>query len=161
MKEEVKQLLDRSFRSYNSKPHITLWLIKMSDVHELKMIEVLENECRSLSPFEIELNGFGCFNLGSNVIFVKPSSEAEIVSVPQKLFKELRNAVSIPNTSRPFLTDHPHMTVASGLTKNEFDSLWPTYEDRPYNSSFTVNSVVLLEKKEPPFRFIGEFQFRG
>ncbi len=159
MKEEVKQALDRPFRSYNSKPHITLWLIKMSDAYEHKLLEVLENECRSIAPFKINLNGFGSFTLGPNVIFVQPNSTEKIISVPQRLFKELRKVVSIPNTSKPFLTNHPHMTVASGLSSTEFNSLWSTFQGRSYSGSFMAKSVVLLEKRQPPFRWIGEFYF--
>lgn len=90
-----------------------------------------------ISPFEIELNGFGSFGNPKNpVIFVQPEQNDQL----KELHARVRERFNFINQSF-----NPHMTVGyRNLTYENYLKAWEIYKDKEYKTKFLVDNILLL-----------------
>ncbi|UHO38679.1 2'-5' RNA ligase family protein [Chryseobacterium capnotolerans] len=91
----------------------------------------------SLSPFEIELNGFGSFaNPKNPVIFVHPEDNLSLTDLHDRVKQQF-------NFTKYSFT--PHMTVGyRDLSWENYLKAWEKYEHQEYKTKFLVNKILLL-----------------
>ncbi|WP_347219235.1 2'-5' RNA ligase family protein [Chryseobacterium sp.] len=91
----------------------------------------------SLSPFEIELNGFGSFaNPKNPVIFVHPEDNTHLADLHNRVKQQF-------NFAKYSFT--PHITVGyRDLTWENYLKAWEKYEDKEYKTKFLVDKILLL-----------------
>lgn len=91
----------------------------------------------NLSPFEIELNGFGSFpNPKNPVIFVHPEDNIHLTD----LYNMVKQQFSF---SRYSFT--PHMTVGyRDLNWESYLKAWEKYQHKEYKTKFLVDKILLL-----------------
>ncbi|MGE8524782.1 2'-5' RNA ligase family protein [Chryseobacterium rhizosphaerae] len=90
-----------------------------------------------MSPFEIELNGFGSFpNPKNPVIFIHPENNLHL--------EELHNRVKQQFNFAKY-SFHPHMTVGyRNLTWENYLKAWEKYQSKEYKTKFLVDKISLL-----------------
>ncbi|KQT31131.1 2'-5' RNA ligase [Chryseobacterium sp. Leaf405] len=103
-----------------------------SDIHE-----AFQKIDTNISPFEIELNGFGSFANPTNpVLFVKPEPNEQL----NELYLKVNEKFNFMKYSF-----NPHITVGyRNLTYENFLKAWNTYKDREYKTKFLVDKITLL-----------------
>ncbi len=90
-----------------------------------------------MSPFEIELNGFGSFpNPKNPVIFVQPEHNLNLTDLYHRVQQQF-------NFMKYSFT--PHMTVGyRDLTWENYLKAWAQYQAKEYKTKFIVDKISLL-----------------
>lgn len=132
-----------AFRFNNSKAlkndaHITLLSPFSREVElESDIHAAFQKINTRLSPFTINLNGFGSFpNPKNPVLFIKPEENKNLV----QLFLNVKEKFSFARSSF-----NPHLTVGyRDLTYENFLKAWKIYQCMEYKAQFTVDRILLL-----------------
>lgn len=90
-----------------------------------------------ISPFEVELNGFGSFpNPKNPVVFVHPEENIHLTDLHNRVKQQFSFAKSSFN---------PHMTVGyRNLTWENYLKAWEKYQNKEYKTKFIVDKILLL-----------------
>ncbi|UEQ74728.1 2'-5' RNA ligase family protein [Chryseobacterium arthrosphaerae] len=90
-----------------------------------------------MSPFEMEMNGFGSFpNPKNPVIFVKPEPNEHLTALYHQVKKQF-SFIAYSFT--------PHMTVGyRNLTWENYLRAWEVYQSKEYKTKFLVDKILLL-----------------
>lgn len=129
-------------KALKNEAHITLFppfsreLDLENDIHE-----AFQKIDTNMSPFEVELNGFGSFGNPKNpVIFVQPENNDQL----NELYLRVKERFNF--TPYSF---HPHMTVGyRNLTYENYLKAWETYKSKEYKTKFLVDKILLLRHDE-------------
>lgn len=143
--------------------HITLLnFILVGRWMEERVLKFFEGFFASLKPFDVEVNGFDHFS--THTIFLKIISKASIVKmvkgIRNKFYKYLTPHGSFP----PFFCTEPHLTIARRMRPDQFEKVWPIWENQEFNGSFNVDEVVLIRRRlleRNKCQIIGSFNLRG
>jgi 2'-5' RNA ligase len=142
--EEVKTFKKDFVENYgnskalNNDAHITLFPPFSRELELQNDIFKAFNEIDTdLSPFEVELNGFGSFpNPKNPVVFVHPENNAALT----ELYHKVQQKFNFINYSFS-----PHMTVGyRDLTWENYEKAWKEYHNKEYKTKFTVDKILLL-----------------
>jgi len=122
--------------------HITLFppfsreLELESDIHSA--FQKINTE---MTPFEIELNGFGSFpNPKNPVLYVQPTENLYLTELYQRVKQQF-------NFGK--YSFHPHMTVGyRNLTWENYLKAWDKYKGKEYKTKFLVDKILLLRHEE-------------
>ena len=139
-----------------SPPHITLHMpFNWADKKINKLIDALENFTARQPQFEIQLNGFDCFE--PRVIFIRVEPTSELNNLHKKteqLFKIEFNLFNAVYRNEPFT---PHLTIAfRDLKKEAFHVAWPTFKNKSFRASWKIENLCLLKhdgQKWQPFKW--------
>ena len=109
------------------------------------LLPVHEAAAKQISPFELILDGFGCFE-GNKTVFINVEPSKPL----QQLFTQLRLGFIDMGQSKEkhFHGDtlRPHLTVAyRDLTPESFEAIWQAYEHEPFSDVFPVNSIWIMK----------------
>ncbi|HNW98797.1 MAG TPA: 2'-5' RNA ligase family protein [Bacteroidales bacterium] len=148
--KEVVALKNHMASTYSSKaaltspPHITLYPpFKMDSIKENELINTLTDFVKGKVLFSFNLKSFGCFK--PRVIFINPEPSKELNLLHQKLIIHLKEKINLYDSQneRPY---HPHMTIATrDLQKEYFFKAWDEFQNKKFNATFNVDSIVLLK----------------
>lgn len=143
IREITKDFAERfgAERAHNSFPHITLIPpFNYDGQNESEVTGRLMKMELTVSPFEIYLRNFNCFNKPkSPVIFLEPEANTTL----QKLYLEVNAAMSIFNYAQHF---HPHLTVAfRDLSPQAFINAWSEYRYKKADFHFRVERISLYK----------------
>lgn len=140
-KKDLAENYDNS-KALKNDAHITLfppfsreWELE-SDIHE-----AFQKINTNISPFEVELNGFGSFaNPKNPVLFVQPENNDHL----KELQLNVREKFNFMKYSF-----NPHITVGyRNLTYENFLKAWEVYKDKEYKTKFLVDKIILLRHDE-------------
>jgi len=128
-----------NFKAEHSKAHITV------SVPYPENPGVMVNRCRRwmqdlayVPSYIISINNFGYFeNSSGYVIYAKIALD----DFANNWFRSLKTNF---DNEKSFM---PHITIARNLTQNQFAELWPYFNAMPYQKSFQVDSVLILENE--------------
>ncbi|GAA5099873.1 hypothetical protein GCM10023210_37760 [Chryseobacterium ginsengisoli] len=95
----------------------------------------------NISPFEIELNGFGSFENPKNpVIFVHPEENNQL----KELYLKVKEKFNFMEYSFS-----PHVTVGfRNLSYENYLKAWEIYKNKEYKTKFLVDKIILLRHDE-------------
>ncbi|WP_288447366.1 RNA 2',3'-cyclic phosphodiesterase [uncultured Chryseobacterium sp.] len=90
-----------------------------------------------ITPFEIELNGFGSFpNPKNPVVFVQPENNPHLT----ELYHNVKQQFNFGTYSF-----HPHITVGyRDLSWENYLKAWEKYASKEYKTKFLVDKILLL-----------------
>lgn len=142
--EQVKKLKQAShrligeFEGMHSKAHIS-----MKRLHRQKpfwtepIFEKLEKELSLMEPFTLQINGFATFlPTDYTTIYASIRSAPEM----EDWFKRLRQCLNEKKAV-------PHITIARQVPNDKAKKLWPKFKDRPWDESFEVKYLTILERE--------------
>lgn len=118
--------------------HITLFPPFSRELKlESDIIDAFERIDTNLTPFEIELNGFGSFpNPKNPMLFVQPEQNTSLIDLYHRVKRQF-------NFGKYSFT--PHMTVGyRDLSYENFLKAWEVYKDKQYKTKFIVDKVLVL-----------------
>lgn len=144
---QIKQYFADKYASrgaQNSPPHITLqppfeWV----DINQSLLEKCLLDFTSSRESVPVILSGYSAFP--PRVIYINVEISQELLTLQADLMAYLESNLGIVDQvskTRPFA---PHMTVAfRDLTKQNFKTAWPEFQQRQLHFEFTVNNLTLL-----------------
>jgi 2'-5' RNA ligase len=133
-------------------PHITL-RPPVTPVDAARWIQVVEQVCASLEPFEVRLPGTGTF--GKRVLFVTVASD-QLIKLHDALIPDLRSfEPAVENGGREGF--HPHMTLGRawcGFSPDDFKSMQALAERYLADDvMFRATAVRIYYKPDPHGRY--------
>ena len=141
MKREIRDEFG-SFESENSKAHIT---VSNFVVTQKRMDEVLSGINRRISrfsSFELRLQNFRTFESGNTFYIGVDQSHSfnclinEFTSIKKEVVK----------TTRFFISDTPHLTIARKLNPKAIGELKKRYLEKPFYYTFDVKRLTVLTR---------------
>lgn len=161
----VWKLKEEVLANYGSKAalkspaHITLHMPFTFRVdREDKIINCLKTAVQGLESFEINHDGFGCFE--PRVIYVNVEKTEALEEIKASVVRQMRLDLKLQNADYKNLPFHPHMTIAfRDLKKAVFQEAWPNYEKRKYEASWKCQSVCVLKHTGKDWAVLEEIGF--
>jgi 2'-5' RNA ligase len=102
-------------------------------------ILAMEKRLNSIPPIELHINGFSFFNHGHTAKTIY--AVVERTAKTDNWFKLLKIQMGIK--VKNFV---PHITIARNIPVTCFDKLWPNFENRAFNETFTASSLTILHR---------------
>lgn len=145
----IKQAIAEQYDTHVAitKPaHITLVPPYRATEAQLKqLVSLHENTAKQLEPFDLILDGFGCFE-GNRTVFinVQPSELLQqLYGLLKAGFIDLGQVKEKHFHAGPL---KPHLTVAyRDLTPETFEAIWQEYQHEPFSAVFPVNSIWIMK----------------
>lgn len=125
-------------RALKNDAHITLFPPFSRELNlEQDIFKAFERIDTNMIPFEIILDGFGCFpNPKNPVLFILPEKNERLLYLQQKV-------TSVFNFN--LFSFNPHVTIGyRDLTFNNFIKAWDKYQNMEYHAKFVVDKILLL-----------------
>ncbi|CAM3042060.1 RNA 2',3'-cyclic phosphodiesterase [Chryseobacterium flavum] len=136
-KKDLAEHYDNS-KALKNDAHITLFPPFSREVElENDILTAFQKIDTQISPFEVELNGFGSFpNPKNPVLFIRPEPNPDL----KNLYLRVRQQFNF----MPY-SFNPHMTIGHrDLTWNNYLKAWEKYKEKHYKTKFIVNKILLL-----------------
>lgn len=148
----TKQIFESAYGclySSASSPHITIAHFLCLATHEQRLLRRLKVIAASTKPPEVAINGFGHFE--KHTIFLNVTSARALIDLGRRVEKTCRNSTirNIKSLSPSFTTSAPHLTIARGMTTDQFNNAWTDWSGKSYKSSFQIKELVLLRRIFP------------
>lgn len=140
-KQDLASNYDNS-KALKNDAHITLFPPFSRELHlENDIHTAFQKIDTNISPFEIEVNGFGSFSNPTNpVLFVKPENNDHLTDLYHRVQQQF-NFIKY-NFS-------PHITVGfRDLSFENYLKAWEVYKDKEYKTNFLVDKITLLRHDE-------------
>lgn len=141
-KDFAKKLIGY-YHSFNSKAHITV-----NHYYDGKALffdertPVYRSMTGRIDAFEIKINGFDFFQHQDTYTIYAKVELSENITATFSRFKKVFGA-DVPQT--------PHITIARGLSYNQYKLLWYYFKKQKFECSFYAEEIVVL--KTPTRRF--------
>jgi len=154
-KESCRRLIG-DFESMHSKAHISLKrLHRQKPFWTEPQFARLEKELSLLEPFTFQINGFATFfQADHTTIYAALKSTPEM----EDWFKRLRHGLNEKKSV-------PHITIARQVPVEQAKKLWPKFKDRPWDETFEVKCLTILERgtydHEKKWEVLKQIPFRG
>jgi 2'-5' RNA ligase len=147
-----------SSRALRSPAHITLQAPFWYEVSwEERLTGTLNDFCRALKAFPLELYGFSKFD--KRVIYVNVMQNEKLGLLHKDLMYFLREKLSFP-ASATSLSFHPHMTIGfRDLSPEMCVKAWEEFSKRSYKANFEVRSLFLLKHNRKEWDVLREVPF--
>lgn len=166
LRERVLRIKERMKAEFNaghalkSPAHITMQMpFRRKTDEEPDIVEALSRFAAGEVPFNVHMDGFGCF--APRVIFIKLVSPEPVIGLHRRLRTVLLHSAGFAE-GEIMKSLQPHMTVATrDLTKQAFEAAWPEYQNEEFTGSFDVNSIFLLKHNGRNWEIYREFPFRA
>lgn len=139
--EEEVESLRRRFRAPKTPPHITLIPPFQWEGDYRRLFDDLCDVAGKMPPFTIKAAGLGHF--GTGVIFIDVKSSKELTECYDSLHQRLEQeeGASLPPL-RPY---HPHITLATRLGREQFNTYWQELGGYDPQTEFTCQSLSLFQ----------------
>jgi 2'-5' RNA ligase len=143
-----------------SKPHITLIKFFHLAAIESLCIRRINNFARGITPFPVQLNGFGSFP--SHTIYFSVQTKNEIIDLVKSL-RGLHLPLKIDKDFQPHFITEPHITLARKLLPRQFEQGWLQWHQQDFLAKFMVTEMTLLKRRDmkSKYQIVSNFCFEG
>ena len=146
--------------SGNLTPHITLTNFLQYEMMENRIVQRLESFSKSIRPFNIDLRGFGGFPAHS--IYVNILKKKPIVEIVKGIRSNFTHILKFDEKYKPIFVTTPHLTIARGMTKAQYDRAFSEWQNKQFNSGFYANKMMLLKRLPgSSYHIVKTFSFTG
>src|SRR5690606_13316570 len=114
------------------------------DSYEKSIIDELQRLSASVTPFDVELQGFGSFG---HTLFVNVKSADPILELTTKRRQALRPFLRNGKAYTPYFVTKPHITIARNLTPSQTVTIWTIWRRTRYRDTFQARGMTLLKRK--------------
>ena len=161
--QSLKQAFKDRYRFKNaviSKAHITLMRCLQYESYEQLIVRKLRAMSTCVTPFGVELKGFGNFG---HTLYIDVKTHTPILNIVTNRRAELRPFLHNGAKGTPFFTTRPHITIARGLTPTQCQMAWTNWSRMPFCSFFRATEMVLLKRQAGRigYRRVARFNFTG
>ncbi len=163
--EEALEVKHRFSREYGTKaalkspPHITLHMpFRMKEEREDELIRKLRGSLEGVSPFRLELDGFGAFP--PRVIYIHANLSEELRELYHRVRRRMQQFLHTDASDWKNRGFTPHLTVAfRDLKKARFKEAWEKYGGKPFDASWEVTGIHLLRHNGKNWDVLKEISF--
>lgn len=146
----------------HSRPHITLANFVQYDLSESRVISRLRSIASQISPFKVDLDGFGSFP--EHTIYINVSTKVKIVEAVREI-RQAQRLMKIDQANKPYFITEPHLTIARKLLPWQYEKGWLELSNTHFTGGFMADNMLLL-KRGPDREFnkyteIARFSFEG
>ncbi len=143
-----------------SPPHITLQPPFVWEVKQIKLLnKYLQEFAQQQESISITLSGFAAFV--PRVIYVNVIKSPELIKLHSDLIAYTETNLNIIDPSSKQRAYSPHVTVAfRDLTKQNFRTAWPDFQQRSIYFEFLVTHLTLLIHDGKKWHINAEFPFK-
>lgn len=132
LKDDVHYLLGSPFPGRYSTAHISLF--KYKDQHVEDMIRYVEAKAAHMQPFNLFVKNLATFHHGNfRTIYLDIINKYPVRDIFEKLVREDSHYT-------------PHITIASMLSRQDFDKCWPHLQDLHYSQHFLCDRITVLAR---------------
>lgn len=147
-------------QAVHTKPNVPLLTFCSYEMTQERIVNRLGTIAMGITPFKIELNGFGSFP--SHTIYVNVTTKVPI----KELVKELKPAqglLTVSKDHKPHFIEESHLTICRKLKPWQYEQSWLEYSHRHFSGRFIADSMVLLKRPagETGYKAIMRFQFQN
>jgi len=152
VKEEtmrIKRIFKEQYNCWyavSSYPHFTLAYSFLNENEEEKFIKNLEDVAAKIQPFLVELYKFDRFS--SSTIFIDMINKDPFINIGKLVKEKAGYMMKTYKKDKPEFIKNPHLTVARGMRKDQFEQAWAEWESVEINYHFDATEMVLLKKPE-------------
>lgn len=147
-------------QAVHTKPNVPLLTFCSYEMTQERIVNRLGTIAMGITPFKIELNGFGSFP--SHTIYVNVTTKVPI----KELVKELKPAqglLTVSKDHKPHFIEESHLTICRKLKPWQYEQSWLEYSHRHFSGRFIADSMVLLKRPagETGYKAIMRFEFQN
>ena len=103
-------------------------------------ILIMEKKLSTISPIEIQINGFNFFNHGQSAKTIY--AQIELTPCTENWFRLLKKQLGI--RVKNFV---PHISIVKNIPVQSFNKLWPKFQNREYIQTFTIDRITVLHRE--------------
>lgn len=158
----VKKVFHEKYKAQYAlnKPHITLNTFTQYPTCEARIISRLQAIAQSFDKIKIELDGYSSFP--THTIYINVCSRIPV----QELVRDIRSHTQMymkPGKDlKPFFTTNPHLTIAKGLSNEQYEAAWNALEHQHFKVTFFASSMRLLRRpKGGKYTLVKQFVFEN
>ncbi|HZH65117.1 MAG TPA: 2'-5' RNA ligase family protein [Flavisolibacter sp.] len=146
--------------AHYTKPHIALVNFLSYEMTQERILNRIGAIAMGITPFKIELNGFGSFP--THTIYVNVSTKVPI----QEVVRELKSAgqlMTLNKDHKPHFIEESHLTVCRKLKPWQYEQGWLEYSHKHFSGRFIADSMLLLKRPagEKGYQPIMRFEFQN
>jgi 2'-5' RNA ligase len=130
-------------------PHLTMIKFLQRETMEFRIINCFEKFTHHIAPFAVELDGFGEFP--PHTIYVKPSTAKPIADLVIGMRAMFGRMLKFSDLLKPTFVTNPHLTIARGMSEEQYQAIWPIYKKQEFLGSFMADQMVLIKREVDPF----------
>ena len=143
----------------HTKPNISLVKFLAYEMTQERIINRIGNIAVGITPFKVELNGFGSFP--SHTIYAAVTTKVPI----KELVRELKGAqqlMTLNKENKPHFIEESHLTICRNLKPWQYEQAWLEYSVRHFSGRFIADSLILLKRPVDELRYqaIMRFEFQ-
>lgn len=164
--DEVKAIKQQFAHDYNceqaatGQPQITLAVFRQFQSTENRIVQTLRTNARALSPFKVELKGFG--SLPSHTIYINIVSKVPVLHAVKTLRQQAQKFMKMDKEHKPYFITEPHLVIARKLQPWQYEKAWLALSNASFHGRFIADHVLLLKRKEGgSYKTAGKFYFEG
>lgn len=141
-------------------PHITLAMFRQFQSTENRIVQLLRNNARTVSPFKVEMKDFGSFP--THTIYINIVSKVPIMNAVKTLRQNAQKFMKMDKDNKPYFITEPHLTIARKLQPWQYEKGWLEYEKTDFHGRFIADHALLLRRKSgETYRPVEKFRFEG
>jgi 2'-5' RNA ligase len=146
--------------THYTKPHITLVNFLSYEMTQERILNRIGTIAMGITPFKIELNGFG--SLPSHTIYVNVTTKLPIKEVVREL-KAAQQLMTLNKEHKPHFIEESHLTICRKLKPWQYEKGWLEYSHRHFSGRFIADSMTLLKRPagEKGYQSIMRFEFQN
>jgi 2'-5' RNA ligase len=148
----------KSSMPLTGKPHMALVRFVTWNMMEDKLVNRFHHIALGMTPFKVELKGFGSFP--SHTIFINVATKIPV----QELVKQLRTTQKMmkadPDHDPHFIAD-PFIAVARKLLPWQYEKGWLEYSHMNFTAKIIADGMLLLKRAlgEKAYQVVQRFEF--
>ncbi|GAA4745202.1 2'-5' RNA ligase family protein [Flavisolibacter ginsenosidimutans] len=146
--------------AFHTKPQIALVSFLAYQMTQERIINRIGTIAMGVTPFKVELSGFGSFP--SHTIYAAVTTKVPI----QNVVKELKSAtqlMTLKKDNKPHFIEESHLTICRKLKPWQFEESWLEYSHHHFSGRFIADSLILLRRPvgEIKYEAIMRFEFQN
>jgi 2'-5' RNA ligase len=148
---DIKNIFSEEYGCKNAarlKPHVTMINFLQYESTEYRILNCFEKFAKTICPFSIELNGFSSFD--THTIYAKLASSYEVANVVKAMRSKFKNLLESSESLKPKFITSPHLTIARGMTNEQYEMAWPRWKKKDFSAAFDVKQISLIKRELNP-----------
>lgn len=115
-----------------------------------RIVDRIGHIALGLSPFKVELDGFGSFP--SHTIYAAVTTKVPIKEMVREL-KAAQALLTLNKDHKPHFIEEPYFTICRKLKPWQYEQAWLEYSHTHFSGRFIADSLILLKRPVGDVRY--------
>ena len=147
-------------QAIHAKPNVALVNFFAYEMTQERIINRISVIAMGITPFKIELNGFGSFP--THTIYINVTTKLPIQEVVREL-KSAQQLMTLNKDHKPHFIEESHLTICRKLKPWQYEQGWLEYSHTHFTGRFIADSMALLKRPagQQGYKTIMKFEFQN